>query len=109
MLEISLKFDQSGQYKIEYTTKDAWEEKVTGALVVWVVGNDFDGTVYRFNSLELITDKRTYKQGETAHVMLNTARAGTYVLFSDEIDSGTMLSYKEGERTQFLYRGNERV
>ena len=69
-------------------------QDVKGALAVWIVGDDFDGTVYRFSNLELITDKRTYKQGETAHVMLNAARAGAYVLLADKVDNGALLSYK---------------
>ncbi|MFC1581969.1 alpha-2-macroglobulin [Planctomycetota bacterium] len=93
-LELALTFDKSGQYKVEYATMDGWGEAVKGVLVIWAVGDDFDGTVYRFNSLELLTDKRTYKVGETAHVMLNAARAGAWVLFADRIENGALLNYR---------------
>ncbi|MDQ7779460.1 MAG: MG2 domain-containing protein [Planctomycetota bacterium] len=92
-LDFSLAADKSGQFKVAFETQDSWGEKVIGAIVFWVAGGDFDGTLYRFSDLELITDKRSYAPGETAHVMLNAAEAGTMVLFSDQVDNGTLLSY----------------
>ncbi|MFC1805686.1 alpha-2-macroglobulin [Planctomycetota bacterium] len=62
--------------------------------MIWVCGRDFDGKLYRFNNLELITDKRTYQPGETAHVMINTKHANSYVLFSDDVDSSHLLTWK---------------
>jgi len=93
-LEISLRFDTAGQYRLEYATRDAWGGEVKGALALWVVGDDFDGAVYRFSDLEILTDKRTYRPGETAHLMLNTARAGAYVLFSADVENGVLLSHR---------------
>ena len=47
-----------------------------------VRGDGFNGREFRFNDLELITDKREYAPGETVRLMVNTSRNnGTVALF----------------------------
>jgi len=94
ILEFPLRYEKSGQLKIQFTAPDAWGGVVEGFATVWVCGRDFKGKLYRFNDLEIITDKRTYKPGETAHVMINTNHANSYVLFSDEVDSNALLKWR---------------
>ncbi len=84
----------SGQFEFRFEAPDAWGGTVAGYGLAWVCGPDFEGRFERFNDLELISDKRTYRPGETAHVMLNTKRAGSHVLFADDVDRGTLLSWK---------------
>jgi len=93
-LEFKLRHEKSGQLKIKFAAPDKWGGVVEGYGIVWVCGRDFNGKLYRFNNLEMITDKRTYRPGETAHVMINTAHANSYVLFSDKVDSGHLLAWK---------------
>ena len=59
-----------------------------------MAGGDFDGRIYRFANVEILTDKRTYAPGEVAHLMLNCARAGASVLFSHHLDGGTLTNYQ---------------
>ena len=66
MLEFRLRHEKSGQLKIKFAAPDKWGGTVEGYGLVWVCGRDFDGRLYRFNNLEMITDKRTYQPGETA-------------------------------------------
>jgi uncharacterized protein YfaS (alpha-2-macroglobulin family) len=94
LLNFRLRHEKSGQLRIKFVAPDQWGGVVEGYGLVWVCGRDFDGRLYRFNNLELITDKRTYRPGETAHVMINTQHAGSYVLFSDDVDSNHMISWK---------------
>ena len=94
LLEVPLATERSGQFKIAFETTDSWGNTVVGATVFWVAGAKFDGKLYRFSDLELITDKRTYKPGEVAHLMVNANRAGQYVLFSDDVENGALLSYR---------------
>ena len=75
----------AGQYRITFKTRDSWQEEVQGNAVFWVSGPKFDGRVYRFNDLEIIADKRTYKIGETAHLLINVAENNSRVLFSDNV------------------------
>ncbi|HUT00860.1 MAG TPA: MG2 domain-containing protein, partial [Phycisphaerae bacterium] len=94
MLEFRLRHEKSGQLKIKFAAPDAWGGVVEGYGLVWVCGRDFDGKLYRFNNLEILTDKRTYQPGETAHVMINTKHAGSYVLFSDDVDNNHLMSWR---------------
>ncbi|MGB2820322.1 MAG: MG2 domain-containing protein, partial [Phycisphaerae bacterium] len=93
-LEFRLRHEKSGQLKIKFTAPDEWGGVVEGYGLVWVCGRDFDGRLYRFNNLEILTDKRTYQPGETAHVMINTSHANSYVLFSDDVDNNHMISWR---------------
>lgn len=94
LLELRLRPEKSGQFEIAFEAPDTWGGVVKGYGVVWVCGEDFDGRLYRFNDLELLTDKRTYRPGDVAHVMINTRRTGSWVLFGDQVDQNTLLSWK---------------
>ncbi len=91
---ITLKAGRSGQYKISYETEDSQGRPVIGARVIWVRGADFKGTSYRFNDLEILTDRRTYEPGDTARLMINTSRPGATILFSHHMDQGVLTNYK---------------
>ncbi len=94
LAEFRLRHEKSGQLKFKFEAPDTWGGMVEGYSVVWVAGRDFEGKLYRFNDLEIITDKRTYQPGDTAHVMINTKKSESYVLFADEVDANRMISYK---------------
>ncbi|MFO7957188.1 MAG: MG2 domain-containing protein [Candidatus Brocadiia bacterium] len=93
-LSFRMRHEKSDQLVITFTAPDEWGGTVTGRGVVWVVGRDFSGRLYRFNDLELITDRRTYQPGDTAHLMINTRRPDSYVLFADEVDNGALLDWR---------------
>ncbi|MCH8807451.1 MAG: hypothetical protein IH986_15390, partial [Planctomycetes bacterium] len=93
-LEFSFATAGPGQYRVTFVTRDAWGEEVQGNALLWVMGPDFDGRVYRFNEIEIITDKRTYQPGETAHLMVNTAEANARMIFSDDVVNGLLRSYR---------------
>ncbi|MBI3096887.1 MAG: hypothetical protein HYY93_01375 [Planctomycetes bacterium] len=76
--------DATGRFKIAYATQDAWGETVTGETLLWVVSKEFAGTEYHFRDVEVISDKRTYEQGETAHLMLSADKPGAHVLVAIE-------------------------
>lgn len=88
--EVELRFDakEAGQYRLSYVTRDAWGNEVVGTTLVWVHGPGFDGRRFRFNHLEVITDKRTYEVGETARVLVSSDIAGASVLFTAFLDQG---------------------
>ena len=93
-LSFRLRHERSDQLKIAFAAPDEWGGTVTGYGLVWVCGRDFDGRLYRFNDLELITDKRTYEPGDVCRLMINTRRPDSYVLFADAVDKGSLLSYR---------------
>lgn len=93
-LVLKYRLERSAQLKFKFESPDKWGGVVQGFGLVWVCGREFDGKFYKFNDLELITDKRIYQPGETAHVMINVNHAGSHVLFSDDVDNQHMLSWK---------------
>src|SRR6185437_6973389 len=79
---LQLKADQPGQYRLSYTVTDSKGHAIEGGYVFVVRGEGFDGRDFRFNDIELITDKKEYQAGDTVKLMVNTERAdSTVVLF----------------------------
>ncbi|MGD9127492.1 MAG: MG2 domain-containing protein, partial [Planctomycetia bacterium] len=78
----SLKMSASapGQYRVAYKVTDSKKHEIEGGYVFTVVGRGFDGRDYRFNSLELVPDKKEYKPGEKVRLQINTDRIGSTVL-----------------------------
>jgi len=94
VLSLRMRDERSGLLKFTFAAPDEWGGTVEGYGLVWVAGRDFNGRLYRFNDLELITDKRTYAPGEVCHLMINTRKPNSYVLFADAVDNGALLSYR---------------
>ena len=71
-----------GQYRIAYTVTDAKDHTIEGGYVFTIIGDGFDGSEFRFNSIELLTNQREYRPGEKVKLQVNTNRMGaTVVLF----------------------------
>ncbi|HEX4069604.1 MAG TPA: alpha-2-macroglobulin family protein, partial [Planctomycetaceae bacterium] len=71
---LELKASQAGQYRLAYKLTDAKNQTMEGGLLLTVRGEAFDGSQFRFNDLELITDKREYAPGEKVRLLVNTNR-----------------------------------
>ena len=71
---------QTGQYRVSVEVTDDQQRKVEGGKLFLVMGGNEDGSEFRFNDLELIADKRVYKPGDTAELLINTNRLGSTVL-----------------------------
>ena len=77
-----IKASQAGQYRLSYTITDPKEHSIEGGYIFVVMGEGFDGKEFRFNEIELVTDKKEYAAGDKVKLMVNTDRAGsTVVLF----------------------------
>ena len=73
---------KAGQYRLSYKVTDAKDHTIEGGYVFVVRGDGFDGREFRFNDLELITDKQEYAPGETVKLMVTTNKPdGCVVLF----------------------------
>jgi uncharacterized protein YfaS (alpha-2-macroglobulin family) len=83
-----------GQYRITFLTRDSADGEVEGNAVFWVNGPRFDGRVYRFNDLEIIADKRAYKVGDTAHLLINVAESDSRIMFSDQVSDSAVLNWR---------------
>lgn len=83
---------EPGQYRLSYKVTDAKKHTIEGGYVFTVRGDGFDGADFRFNDIELITDKREYKPGEKVRLMVNTNRAGAAVLLFARPTNGVYLA-----------------
>jgi len=71
--------DKAGQYRLVYKVTDAKGQSIEGGYIFVIRGEEFDGKNFRFDTLELITDKAEYVPGERLRLMVNTAREDSTV------------------------------
>lgn len=77
---LRFKAPDSGQYRFAITLTDEKGNKEEGATVFVVRKVDDDGAGSRFNPLELVLDKREYKPGDEARLLINTNQPNSTVL-----------------------------
>jgi uncharacterized protein YfaS (alpha-2-macroglobulin family) len=75
-----IKAGQAGQYRLSYKVTDGKQHAEEGGYVLVVRGEGFDGKDFRFNDVELVTDKREYAPGDKVKLLVNTNRADSAVL-----------------------------
>jgi uncharacterized protein YfaS (alpha-2-macroglobulin family) len=83
-----------GQYRLSYKLTDSKEHTIEGGYVFVVRGDGFDGREFRFNDIELVTDKREYAPGDKVRLMINTNRAGGAVVLFLRPSNGIYLAPK---------------
>lgn len=89
-----LKASQPGQYRLAYRLTDKKEHTIEGGYVFVVRGEGFDGRDFRFNELELVTDRREYAPGDKVKLMINTNTVGGVVLLFTKPTNGIYLPPK---------------
>ncbi len=83
---LQLKATEPGQYRVAYevTAKangpDAPPKKIDGGQMLTVRGEGFDGTGFRFNSVEIVPDKQEYAPGDKIRLQVSANRVGAAVL-----------------------------
>ncbi len=75
-------------------TENADGEFIEGGYLFVVRGDGFNGQEFRFNDLELVTEKREYAAGEKVRLMINTNKAGGAVLLFVRPTNGVYLPPK---------------
>jgi uncharacterized protein YfaS (alpha-2-macroglobulin family)/tetratricopeptide (TPR) repeat protein len=79
---LRVELPQPGQYRFSVKLTDAAGHEQEGAAVLFVRGRGNNGGGYRFNDLELITDRQEYRPGDVARLQINTDQTdGTVLLF----------------------------
>ena len=91
---LQIKAAEPGQYRLSYKVSDAKSHTIEGGYLFTVRGQGKIGNDYRFNDLELITDKREYAPGETVKLLINTNRADGVVFLFTRPSNGTYLAPK---------------
>jgi uncharacterized protein YfaS (alpha-2-macroglobulin family) len=89
-----LKAAAAGQYRLSYRLTDAKKHTIEGGYLFVVRGEGFDGHDYRFNDIELTTDRREYAPGDKVKLLINTNRADSTVLLFLRPTNGVYLPPK---------------
>jgi len=85
---------EKGQYRLSYKLTDGKGHTEEGGYIFVVRGDGFDGREFRFNDIELVTEKREYAPGEKVRLMINTNRANGAVLLFLRPTNGVYLPPK---------------
>ncbi|HET6326220.1 MAG TPA: alpha-2-macroglobulin family protein, partial [Planctomycetaceae bacterium] len=78
-----------GQYRLAFEVRDPLDNAGQAARAVvnfWVHGPKFDGKRQRFGNLEIIPDRRWYKVGDVARLLVNTSHPNARLLMLDNFD-----------------------
>jgi len=98
-----IRASQAGQYRLSYKLTDSRGHTIEGGYVFTIIGEGFDSSQFRFNSLELVPDKAEYAPGEKVQLQINTDRIGGTVLLFARPANGIYLPPKvirlEGKST----------
>lgn len=76
---------ENGYYEIRFTGFDNGNE-VIGRNYIFVCAPSAVNIGYQYSGLQIITEKDTYKPGETAQAMIVTDRPGLWVMFAQQSD-----------------------
>lgn len=74
-----IKAGDPGQYRLSYKVVDAAGHTQEGGYVFVIRGTGFNGAQFRFNDLEIITDKKEYAAGDKVKLLINTDRLDSTV------------------------------
>lgn len=64
---------KEGNFRIRLESKDRLGNIIRGDGYVWVAGDDYCGYGYKGPSLEIIRDKKVYKVGDEARIIINSS------------------------------------
>ncbi len=70
----------AGQFRVSVKITDSEGHEMEGGYVLFVRGPADNGGDYRFNDLELITEKQEYQPGEKVQLQINTNKPDSTVL-----------------------------
>jgi len=83
---IHWKTGEEGYYVLRYEGRDEAEGLVKAVSPVWVCGKNWTGRKYRYQNLEILTDRNTYRVGDVARVLVNAQVDNPTLVLSQEAD-----------------------
>jgi len=75
---------QGGSFLVRVTAQTPEGREVQSDTYVWVAGGGWDMDFNRSQTVEMITDKKTYRAGDTARLMIVAGKPGTAVYVTVE-------------------------
>ena len=71
---------KAGQYRVACKITSENDKVIEGAVVFSVYGKDTNAEDFKFNKIELLTDKKTYAPGDTVKLKINTDQKNSTIL-----------------------------
>ncbi|HET7293111.1 MAG TPA: MG2 domain-containing protein, partial [Vicinamibacteria bacterium] len=78
--EVRFTAAEAGEYRAVVTAFDDRREKVTADATLRVASDDTRADLFRLSDVELTLERATYRQGETARVLVASSRPGAVLL-----------------------------
>lgn len=75
---------QNGEWRLTARARDAQNRTVWDSTSLWITDDSGGDFASPYGDLSLLTDKKNYRVGETARVLLNTSKVGQTALLSVE-------------------------
>ncbi len=88
---LQLTASEKGQYRLACQVTDESGHRREGGYIFTIIGEGFDGSEYRFNSLELLPDRPDYAPGDTVKLQINTDHPDSTVLVFQRPTNGVYL------------------
>ncbi|BCM92913.1 putative lipoprotein YfhM [Abditibacteriota bacterium] len=82
--KIAITPPQEGVWTLRAQTHDSKGRTIIATRTLWIAGNEGGDYDAPYSSLALLTDKKRYKSGETARVLLNAEKSGGTALVTIE-------------------------
>ncbi len=79
---IKIQAGSAGQYRLSAEMTDAKGRKIEGAIIFTIRGDQDANGEFHYSDIELIADKRTYQNGSTVKLLINTKKPNSTVLLS---------------------------
>ena len=78
--QIQIKAEKGGQYRLSYNVTDSKQHTIEGGYVFCIIGEGVAPGDFRFNDIELVTDRREYAPGDKVNLLVNTARPDSWIV-----------------------------
>lgn len=86
LLELSVKIKSNGRYRVVLRSTDSFGNPITQNLYYWVADASFVADAGAFSEIGLQSDKRFYRPGDTAQILISTSLPNAQVLVTAEGD-----------------------
>ena len=77
---------KSGYFTLKVKSTDDKGRDVTAETTFWIADKNFRGGFYHYQGVEIITDKKSYLQGDVAKILINTEHKDSTVFLTLSAD-----------------------
>ncbi|MFH0887390.1 MAG: MG2 domain-containing protein [bacterium] len=76
--------EKEGYYRVKAVAKDKRGNELEYYRYLWVYGDGYGGVSYKYETVEIVSDKQKYNKGERAKLLINSPSTNSYALITVE-------------------------